>query len=146
MKLPKTKILKIYTLFYKPAKEILSSDKSLKEILKEAKKKFANLRSQSKHRLRDLKDLFDLLAAWGKGDYKKVPWKSLVAAAAGILYFLNPFDFVPDMLGVLGFADDALVLSWVIKSIQADLTHFLDWKKERKSTVHLKKSEYEHLN
>ncbi|MBK7444751.1 MAG: DUF1232 domain-containing protein [Ignavibacteria bacterium] len=48
--------------------------------------------------------------------------------AATILYFLNPFDVVPDLLPVFGYTDDALLFASVFKSIQTDLEKYCEWK------------------
>jgi len=47
---------------------------------------------------------------------------------AGILYFLSPFDAIPDLLGVLGFTDDAVVLAFVFNSIRDELDRYIIWK------------------
>ena len=44
----------------------------------------------------DLLALCRMVAAWSSGKYRPLPWKSLVLALAGILYFLNPIDISPD--------------------------------------------------
>ncbi len=38
-----------------------------------------------------------------------------------IAYFVLPFDFVPDMLPVLGFTDDAAVLATVIRMVASHI-------------------------
>ena len=53
--------------------------------------------------------------------YTKVPWSSVVMIAASFLYFLNPFDIVPDFIPVKGLLDDGTVLVYVPKTISADL-------------------------
>lgn len=40
-----------------------------------------------------------------------VPWQAKAGFAGVILYFLNPFDIVPDLAPVLGFVDDAGVVA-----------------------------------
>lgn len=60
--------------------------------------------------------------------YSDIPWRSIAMIAATILYFLNPFDVVPDLLPVFGFTDDALLFASVFKSIQTDLEKYCEWK------------------
>jgi len=38
-----------------------------------------------------------------------------------LLYFINPFDIVPDLLAVIGFADDAAVLAAAMAIVQASI-------------------------
>lgn len=60
--------------------------------------------------------------------YTDIPWRSISLIAAAILYFVNPFDIVPDMLPLFGFTDDALLFASVFKSIQFDLEKYCQWK------------------
>jgi uncharacterized membrane protein YkvA (DUF1232 family) len=39
-----------------------------------------------------------------------------------IAYFILPFDFIPDMLPVLGFTDDAAVLATAIRLVANHIT------------------------
>ncbi len=76
----------------------------------------------------DLLALCRLVAAWSRGEYRPLPWKSLVLALAGILYFLNPLDISPDVIPGIGFLDDAGILALVVNSIRDDLRQFLKWE------------------
>lgn len=76
----------------------------------------------------DLLALFRLVAAWSSGAYRPLPWKSLVLALAGILYFLNPIDISPDVIPGIGFLDDAGMLALVVNSIRNDLRQYLEWE------------------
>ncbi len=76
----------------------------------------------------DLVVLCRLVAAWSSGEYRSLPWKSLVLALAGILYFLNPIDLSPDVIPGIGFLDDAGMLALVVNSIRNDLRRYLEWE------------------
>lgn len=76
----------------------------------------------------DLLALCRMVAAWSSGKYRHLPWKSLVLAVAGILYFLNPIDISPDVIPGIGFLDDAGMLALVVNSIRNDLRRYLDWE------------------
>ena len=39
-----------------------------------------------------------------------------------IAYFILPFDFMPDMLPILGFTDDAAVLATAIRMVSSHIT------------------------
>jgi len=81
------------------------------------------------HRLRgDFLELLGMIRAWASGKYTVVPWKSLLMAIAAVLYFVNPFDLVPDFLPLTGLVDDVAVLAYVLRSLQKDLTRFRDWQ------------------
>lgn len=48
-----------------------------------------------------------------------------------ILYFLNPFDIVPDALPFIGYIDDVTILGWVISSLRSDIEDFRRWEIEQ---------------
>jgi uncharacterized membrane protein YkvA (DUF1232 family) len=72
--------------------------------------------------------LIRLLRAWARGRYTVVPWRTLVFALAGIIYFLDPLDLIPDPIPVIGYVDDAAVLAFVLRAIRKDLERFLAWE------------------
>lgn len=78
---------------------------------------------------RDLATLIRLISAWAKREYTIVPWSSILAATAALIYFVNPFDLIPDFLQVFGFIDDAAVLGLVMGAIRDDLRSFTAWER-----------------
>lgn len=82
----------------------------------------------------DLMTLVRLVRAWAIGSYREVPWRSLLYGTAALLYLVNPFDAIPDMLGVIGLADDIAVISVVVRAIRRDLDAFLAWEQAGAST------------
>ena len=64
----------------------------------------------------------DLLAAYYCAFDKQTPRHVQAALLGAVAYFILPFDFVPDMLPVLGFTDDAAVLATAIRLVAAHIT------------------------
>src|SRR3954463_12898376 len=64
----------------------------------------------------------DLLAAYYCAFDRETPRPVPMALVGATAYFLLPFDFVPDMLPVLGFTDDAAVLATAIRTVAAHIT------------------------
>ena len=64
----------------------------------------------------------DLLAAYYCAFDRETPRHVQVALLGAIAYFILPFDFVPDMLPVLGFTDDAAVLATAIRMVAGHIT------------------------
>src|SRR6516165_9331337 len=59
----------------------------------------------------------DLLAAYYCAFDKETPRHVQGALLGAIAYLILPFDFIPDMLPVLGFTDDAAVLATAIRLV-----------------------------
>ncbi|SEH83514.1 YkvA family protein [Tardiphaga sp. OK245] len=63
----------------------------------------------------------DLLAAYYCAFDRQTPRHVQAALLGAIAYFVLPFDFVPDMLPVLGFTDDAAVLATALRMVASHI-------------------------
>lgn len=64
----------------------------------------------------------ELLAAYYCAFDRETPRHVQAALLGAIAYFVLPFDFIPDMLPVLGFTDDAAVLATAIRLVSSHIT------------------------
>lgn len=69
-----------------------------------------------------------LIRAFHRGEYRDIAPRNLLVVVAGLLYFVSPFDVIPDWVPVFGHIDDAFVMSLALKSIQTDLDAFMAWE------------------
>jgi uncharacterized membrane protein YkvA (DUF1232 family) len=76
----------------------------------------------------DLQALLRLVRAWARGEYRKVPWRSVAVAVGALLYVLDPLDAIPDWIPGIGFLDDATMVALLVGSIRGDLRRFLSWE------------------
>ena len=76
----------------------------------------------------DVQTLLRLLRASGEGRYRYVSRKNLLLAAAGIAYLVSPIDVIPDFLPG-GFADDAAVITFVVRKLRTELVAFEAWER-----------------
>ncbi|MBL7852427.1 MAG: DUF1232 domain-containing protein [Cyclobacteriaceae bacterium] len=88
-----------------------------------------DLRSVSASLQTGLIDIARLLTAYARGRYRVLPTKAVISMAAALMYFLNPFDLIPDALPALGLTDDFAIVSWVYHNLASELTAFRDWEK-----------------
>lgn len=59
----------------------------------------------------------DLVAAYYCAFDRDTPRHVQVALLGALAFFVLPFDFIPDMMPVLGFTDDAAVLATAIRLV-----------------------------
>ena len=64
----------------------------------------------------------DLLAAYYCALDRQTPRHVQAALIGALAYFILPFDFIPDVLPVLGFTDDAAVLATAIRLVATHIT------------------------
>ncbi|MBR0695309.1 YkvA family protein [Bradyrhizobium lablabi] len=63
----------------------------------------------------------DLLAAYYCAFDRETPRHVQAGLLGAVAYFVLPFDFVPDMLPILGFTDDAAVLATAIRMVASHI-------------------------
>ena len=63
----------------------------------------------------------DLLAAYYCAFDQTTPFQVRAALVGALAYFVLPFDFVPDVLPLLGFTDDAAVLLTALRMVAGHL-------------------------
>jgi uncharacterized membrane protein YkvA (DUF1232 family) len=59
----------------------------------------------------------DLLTAYYCAFDRRTPTHVRVALIGALIYFISPFDLIPDMLPIVGLTDDAAVVAGAIKLV-----------------------------
>ena len=76
----------------------------------------------------ELATFIALLRAWVNGDYRQVSTRTIVSVIAAVLYFVVPFDLVPDFIAAIGLLDDAAVIGYVIGVVRDEISEFDRWR------------------
>jgi uncharacterized membrane protein YkvA (DUF1232 family) len=124
------------TRFFKEAKakalEFADNPDKLSNLVEKAREKAQDKKSGPIGEVYDsLMLFFRLLIAYAKGDYREIPWKSLIAIIGSVVYFMMPLDFIPDFILAIGFIDDAALIGWTVKSIAEDIKQFSIWEQAK---------------
>lgn len=69
----------------------------------------------------DVPLLFGLIRDYVNGDYKEVPFTTILYSLAALIYLCVPVDIIPDFLPFVGKIDDMGVLMFVLKAVHNDL-------------------------
>src|SRR5690348_17802576 len=101
-----------HTMGFGPAEELAKDPESLR---KRFWSKFRRVVAQ-------LPFAEDLLAAYYCAFDRQTPRHVQATLLGAIAYFILPFDFIPDMMPVLGFTDDAAVLATAIRLVASHIT------------------------
>lgn len=75
-----------------------------------------------------VKLFFEILRDYGSREYRRMPWYTVTMAGAALLYFLDPFDLIPDYIPGVGHVDDALVFALAVRAIKEDLRRYCTFK------------------
>jgi uncharacterized membrane protein YkvA (DUF1232 family) len=63
----------------------------------------------------------DLLAAYYCAFDRDTPFQVKAALLGALAYFVLPFDAIPDMMPLLGFADDAAILATALRLVASHM-------------------------
>jgi uncharacterized membrane protein YkvA (DUF1232 family) len=77
--------------------------------------------------IEDIRCMIALLRDWVNGDYTDVPWGVIASIAAALAYFACPIDIIPDLIPIVGFVDDVLVITLCLQIAKDDLTKYRAW-------------------
>jgi uncharacterized membrane protein YkvA (DUF1232 family) len=58
----------------------------------------------------------------------ELPWRAVAVLAAAAIYVVAPLDLIPDFLGPIGFADDALVVALALGLVRRELCDYCSRK------------------
>ncbi|MEO2065675.1 MAG: YkvA family protein [Desulfurobacteriaceae bacterium] len=116
--------------FAEQIKKVKSED--VEKVLKKREEIEKKLKGQLMKFIYEIKLLFELLSDFKSGKYKEVPWHTIAAIVAALLYVLNPLDVIPDFIPVVGQIDDAFVLGLCLTLIEKDLNKYKVWREEQK--------------
>ncbi len=135
-----------------------NTKKEIKKVLKNIKSEYANKNKQTLNNPRKLEELINnstnllnsknlnylikivskikimisMVKDWKNNVYRKTPKKVMISIVFCLLYFINPVDLIPDWLIVIGFFDDALIITWVLKEINDEIKMYEEFKNNNK--------------
>ena len=112
----------------KQAEELIKNGEKLNQLIQEAIKKARQKRQRIQAVWEELLQLIEMVSAYAKGEYRNIPWKTVIYAIAAIFYFVNPFDIIPDFIFGIGFLDDAAVIAFVVNAIREEIERFSESK------------------
>lgn len=128
---PNTGILdKAKALFGKQVEVIIRQEQKLLELVKNVMTKLSKVANNPKVQkfIQPIQIFIRMLKAHFRGEHR-IAFSTLGLIVLALVYFLSPVDFIPDFLGVLGFADDLSVVLAVYAKVKDEVEHFLEWER-----------------
>lgn len=131
-----TRILK--SIFFKAATrkagKYVGGGLTILELLREAMTK-ANTVAGTENKgtgqliLEKITTLSRMVKAYFSGEYRIVPWGSIVKIITVLIYFVSPIDVIPDFLPIIGLTDDLALTLWLFTSLKEDFQNFEAWER-----------------
>ena len=88
---------------------------------------FAKIREAKVKFEADLRALYDFLAD------PRAPAQGKLVAIGALLYFILPIDLIPDVIPVLGYADDAAVIATAVSFLRAQMARYRRARRTRRA-------------
>ena len=79
----------------------------------------------------DVKLMISLVKDYANGNYREIPYWTIAAVVAALIYVISPVDLIPDFIPVIGYVDDAAVVSVCLLLVEQDLVKYREWKAKR---------------
>jgi uncharacterized membrane protein YkvA (DUF1232 family) len=121
----------IYDKLIRGAEKIMNNNKLVSKLIDEAAIKLGSFSSAFYNIQDQIVALVRMLKAWANKEYTDISPKAMVAVVATLIYFVNPFDLVPDFIPIIGSIDDILVISYLIKTLNTEIQRFMAWELEQ---------------
>ncbi|MEM8893931.1 MAG: YkvA family protein [Bacteroidota bacterium] len=113
------------------AKRLLDDETKVKSLIDVATDKITAIMSNSAKMnefTEHVRLAIRMIRAYVSGEYREMPWRTLVVLVAGIIYFVTPLDLIPDFIPAMGFVDDISVIFWIFRSFADDLEKYKAWE------------------
>ena len=110
------------------ARKVFPKTRATARLLNSAYQKATGNKRKLRSMWRDVTALIRMIRAYKNKRYRKVPMRTIIAALAAVIYFLDPFDLIPDAIPMIGYIDDAAVVGLVMSMIRNDLEAFQEWE------------------
>ena len=120
------------------AVKTLEQAKAKAEVLIHSRWKVGELLSETLHKAKrnyesllepweSLQILRRMVRAWLVGKYTP-PTLTILGGIAALVYFVDPFDLIPDTVPVLGYLDDTAVITAVVRMNLTAISQFRNWE------------------
>jgi uncharacterized membrane protein YkvA (DUF1232 family) len=105
-----------------------------KVVVEELPEKVAKVLDSVNQRLPIVKNLLNkvkMLYAMLRDKEFAMAWSSKTMVIAGLLYFISPIDLLPDYIPILGYIDDAFVMSVVMNAVASEIERYKAYSEQK---------------
>ena len=113
------------------AERVVGDARKLFGVIEEAVAKMEAHSEALRGVLGDLQLIFRLARAWMKGEYRDVSKQALIILVGALVYFLMPFDAIPDVIPGIGLMDDVTVIGMALAATKSEIEKFRTWEIRR---------------
>ncbi len=112
---------------YQEAEKMLNHPDKIDRMLKRLEKKLHGLPKLGSA-LAYIPKMGMLINSYIRGQYTDVPIGTIIGVIGVVMYFVLPFDAIPDFVPGVGYLDDAAVASGSLYLVKNDLDEYMRWR------------------
>ena len=120
------KVAKKFSEYKVKARKYLENSKQLEDFLVKVEKKFQTIPKVGP-KLAYIPQMVLLIRSYALCEYREVTKTEIVLMIAALIYFVSPLDVIPDKFLGLGWLDDAVVASLVVKYCENSIKRYMSW-------------------
>lgn len=113
------------------SRDLADNPKKLNQLLQDAESKVQGRSGRIEQLKHSLRGAMRMIRAYVAGDYREIGWKPILMLITAIVYFVMPFDALPDFLFGFGLIDDITILVWTFSQLQHQLDSYLIWEENQ---------------
>ena len=81
----------------------------------------------------DVVCMVSLVDSYIKKEYRDIFLGTIISITAALIYVVNPIDLIPDVIPVLGYIDDTMIITLVLGfGVSKDLKKYREWHEEKR--------------
>lgn len=124
-------ILRFYPRSSEKIKEIVESNMLLDKLVTAVYNKVDNYIQKRVDVSERIIILTQILHDWRIGTYKTISYKNISISIFVLMYYVSPYDFVPDFIPFIGKKDDDFVLKKGLIYLDEEIKKYKNWKEQQ---------------
>ena len=110
------------------AKALLNDKERIEHFLMRLERKFKKFPGIGQE-LSYIPAMICLVKDYVDGEYRDIPLGSILGILSALIYFVSPFNLVPNAIPILGLTDDIALIAYVWRLVGDDVKEYEAWRK-----------------
>ena len=112
---------------YAKANDILNDYDKLEEFLQRLEKKLKEIPNLEEP-LSNIPIMISVVRSYVKKEYTDITTNKIIFIVFALVYFVSPFDLIPEFFPVLAFFKDVAVIEYCRRFVKSDIEEYIRWQ------------------